>query len=151
MSCKSIAFDREVVAEVDAAALFPCERILGDEACERVRRLEQLREAGSAADQTGVLPELAYRVCDGLERRRVGLEIRAVESGKPGPTAEDEAFEQGVRRETIRAVNTRARALAGRVQPCDIGAPVEIGRNAADRVVRGGGDGDGLRGRVVSR
>ncbi len=48
-------------------------------------------------------------------------------------------------------MHARARALAGRVQAGHARSAVEVGDDAADRVVRGGGDGDRLAGRVVAR
>jgi hypothetical protein len=62
----------------------------------------------------------------------------------PGAAAEDEALEQRVRGEAIRAVHSRAGALAGRVETVDLGAPVEVGDDAAHGVVGGRRDRDRL-------
>ena len=73
-------------------------------------------------------------------------------AGQPGlvqhrerrTTAEHEAFEQRVRGQPVRAVHAGAGALAGREQAVDAGAPVEVGDDAAHRVVRRRRDRDGL-------
>src|SRR4029077_5714369 len=96
-------------------------------------------------------PELGARVGELLKRRRVGLECGSAQRGKSGATTEDEALEQRVRGETVRAVDAGARALAGGVQTGNVSAPVEIGYDAADRVVGGGGDGNRLFRGGVSR
>ena len=78
---------------------------------------------------------------DGFERLRDGRsaepsgKIGLLERGERGPAAEDEAFEQRVRREPVRSVNARAGTLAGRVQPGQLGPAVEVGDDAAHRVV----------------
>ena len=71
--------------------------------------------------------------------RRAGL----AERGEPGAPAEDEALEQRVRGEPVRAVDAGRGALAGGVEPGHGGRAVEVGDDAADRVVRGGETGIG--------
>jgi hypothetical protein len=52
-----LAIDGKVLAEVDAAALFPSEPARRDPAHERVRRVEQAREALAAANEPCLPPE----------------------------------------------------------------------------------------------
>src|SRR5262249_51021208 len=96
MAGERLALDREVVTEMDAAALLPRECVLCDETCERVRLVEQLDEPGGVSDQPPVPPELPSRVGVVSERRRIRFETRAAERGESGATAEDEALEQRV-------------------------------------------------------
>ena len=70
------------------------------------------------------------------------------ERSEGGAAAEDEALEQGVRREAVRAVDAGAGALAGGVQARHVGAAVEIGDDAAHRVMGRRRDGDRLQRRI---
>ena len=70
------------------------------------------------------------------------------QGGERSSAPEDEAFEQRVRREPVRPVDPGAGALAGRVQAGHLRAPVEVGDDAAHRVVGRRGDGHRLRGRI---
>src|SRR5439155_9757576 len=63
---------------------------------------------------------------------------------------EDEALEQRVRGEPVGAVDAGRGALAGGVKPRQRRAAVEVGDDAADGVVRGGGDRDRLGPGVVT-
>ena len=56
--------------------------------------------------------------------------------GDPGP--EDSAFQQGVRRQPVRAVHARARSLADRPQARQGRAAVDVCDDAAHQVVGGG-------------
>ena len=65
--------------------------------------------------------------------------------------AEHEALGERVRREPVGAVQTGARAFADRVQPGERRAPVEIGRDAAHRVVRSRRDRHEIAARIDAR
>ena len=61
------------------------------------------------------------------------------------PAADDQAFEQAVGRQPVRAVHAGARHLARGEQAREFGAPVHIGDDAAAAVVRAGHHRDRLR------
>ena len=118
------------------------ERALGDQPRQEVRCPAEALEPGRVADEARVLPESSADVrrdyFEPLRRRRRAVldgRIGLLERGERGPPAEDEAFEQRVRREAVRTVNPGARALAGREEPGQLGASREIGDDAAHRVV----------------
>ena len=64
--------------------------------------------------------------------------------GLGGACSEHEAFGERVGGEAVRAVHAGARALADRVEAGQGGAPVQVAHDAADQVVGGGSDRDGL-------
>src|SRR4051812_16548241 len=113
---------RKVRAEVAPAALAPRQRGMADQARERMPVLGELLEPGGVAHEPGLLPERRARV---LRRNEppagLGLLPR---SGRRGlgarraryPAAEHEAFAERVRGQTVRTVETRARALADGVE-----------------------------------
>ena len=68
--------------------------------------------------------------------------------GESGAAAEDEALEQGVRRQAVRAVHAGAGALARGVEARNVRPAVEIRDDAAHRVVGRRGDGNRLQRRV---
>ena len=87
----------------------------------------------SAARSSGVTGSGVGRARDiGQARRQAGLSER----GERGPPPEHEALEERVRGEPVRAVDACRSALAGRVETGELAATVEIGEDAADRVVR---------------
>ena len=87
--------------------------------------LRSRSQSGGVADQARVLPhllaQLAVNPIDlrgaALGRSRVETERRVRQRRERGAPAEDEALEQRVRREPVGAVDARAGALAGRVEP----------------------------------
>ena len=134
---------REVRAEVRATALLACERALGNEPREEVRRVEEMPEPFGVADETAVVPERRAELgCHVLGSRSGGdvgeprREARLAERRERRTTPEDEAFEKRVRCEAVRAVHARRCALACGVQTGELAAPVEVGENTADGVVR---------------
>ena len=120
------------------------ERALGDQArragAGRARAAARApRRCGSrprppraCARSSGVTRMLRQRSA-AAARRRDGS---GRERGERRAPAEDEALEQRVRREPVRAVDAGAGALARRVEAGNRGAPVEVGDDPADRVVR---------------
>ena len=124
MSLERLALGREVGAEVRAAALLTRERGLRDEPREQVRRVEQAPEPLGVADEAAVAPERraqlrVSRLGSGASRD-VGKPCGKTGLGERGErraAAEDEALEQRVRREAVRAVHAGRSALAGRVEP----------------------------------
>ena len=128
-----LALGREVHAEVRAPALLARQRRLGDEAREQMWHAEEVAEAGCVADQTAVAPERRPQLGrDGLGGRscrnlgQAGREPRLGERGERGPTPEDEALEERVRREPVRAVHAGRRALTGGVKAGELTPPVEV-------------------------
>ena len=123
---------RVVGAEVRAAALGARERALGDQPGSRCGAVAQALEPGAVADEAGVLPErrggasgvTALGLVRLRHRRRAepSGQLGLAEGGESGAAAEDEALEQGVRRQPVRAVHAGAGALAGGVQAGQLGA-----------------------------
>ena len=122
----------------------------------RRRRLSRAHDADvvphEAAELVPVLRDddglvARHRVADVPVRAPPATGLRPVDRGERqrGAVREDHALEQRVRREPVRAVQARVRALADRPEAGDRRAPVEVGRDAAADVVRGGDDGDRLR------
>ena len=64
--------------------------------------------------------------------------------GASGARAEDQTFEQRVRRQAVRAVDARAGDLARGVESGQAGAPFEVCADAAHDVMRRRADGDGV-------
>ena len=87
---------------------------------------------------------------DAGRRAEPSGQIGLAQGGESGPAPEDEALEQGVRSQPVRAVHSRTSALAGRVQPRQLRAALEVGDDASHRVVRRGRDRDQLGGGVVA-
>ena len=81
---------------------------------------------------------------------QAGRERGLAERGECRAAAEDETLEQRVGRKPVRAVNAGRCALSGGVETRKLGAPVEVGDDAADRVVRRGRHRDGRLRRVVA-
>ena len=71
---------------------------------------------------------------------RIGRRLRLGESRQRGAAAEHEALGERVRRQPVRAVQPVACALADRVEAAQRRPAVEVGRDPAHRVVRGGRD-----------
>lgn len=115
----------------DARALGhdPLDREAGLGCEQRVRGLLGVRYRFGHTRVEGVL---------GLARGDVGDDALGV----------DEAFEEGVGGEPVRAVHTGAGDLSARVQPGDGRTAPGVGADAAGRVVGGRGDRDGLGDRV---
>src|SRR5580704_16058892 len=117
MAEKRPVLAREVVPEVRAAALAPRERGLGQEARQQDRRAAEALEALGVANQARVLPELLPQLgAHGRLGRTRGRGTRGsdrlgAECGLPGAAAEDEALEQRVGGEPVRAMDAGRRAL----------------------------------------
>ncbi len=154
-----VVFQRAVGSEVHAAALLTGERRLCNEAGHGVRRLEELLQAGAVADESGVLPQglaqggVGKRLgCGQVGRRPRGKVQPVFGGGGDGRAAtEHHALKQRVRGQAVGAVDTGGRTFSGGVEPGDLGAPVEVGDDAADEVMRGGGHRDRVRRRVETR
>ena len=102
--------------------------------------------AALAADDVGDLLLLV-----GEDRARGDAEVGplgAVGRVLAGAAAEDERVEEGVGAQAVAAVDRDAGALAGGVEAGDVGGAVDVGLDAAHRVVVAGLDVDGLLGDV---
>ena len=133
------------------------ERRLGDEAREQMRHAEEVAEAGCVADQAAVAPErrpqLGRDGLGGWDLRNLGQAGREPwlrKRGERGPTPEDEALEERVRREPVRTVHAGRRALTGCVEAGKLAPPVEVRRDTAHGVVRCGRNRDRSLRRVVA-
>ncbi len=133
---------RPVGSEMGAPALRAGERAVRDQPRQEVRCFAEALEPGCVADEACVLPQGSanfrrdrFQRLGGRRRARSGREIGLLKQGESRPPTEHEALEQRVRREAVRSVDPGARALSGCVEPGQLGAPVEIGDDAAHRVV----------------
>ena len=105
-----------------------------------------------ASCQSGAADVRVDAVVSGRRRKRreTSGQPGLVEGRQRGPASEDEALEQRVRRQPVRAVDAGTGALAGCVETGQAGATVEVGDDAAHRVVGGRRDRDRLGRRVVA-
>ena len=102
--------------------------------------------AAVAADQ---LAQVLLLVGDvGVGRLGRPVVARMVGCVLPGAAAEHQCVEQRVRAEAVAAVDRHARDLARRVEARDLGEPVDVGLDAAHRVVVARLDVDRLAGDV---
>ena len=157
MAAEGLVLAREVGAEVGAAALAARQRALGEQPGQERGRGAQALEPLGAADHAGVGPERHAPAAApaGASGRTGGAGPAGGGPAAPaaaprGAAAEDEALEQRVRGEPVRAVDAGRGALAGGVEAGQARAPVEVGDDAADRVVRGRRDRDRLARGVVA-
>ena len=153
---------REVRPEMRPAALLADERALRDQPREQVRRgprAARARRSRGPARSPARAHRAARRstISAGLRfswtspaTRGMSREAGLGEGGERGPAAEDEALEERVRRQAVRAVDARGSALAGGVEAGKLSASVEVGDDPSDRVVRRRRDGNRRLGGVVA-
>ena len=149
----------EIDAEVRPATLLSRERALGDEPSQEMGGGAEPLETGGIADEAAVRPDgMAELAGDGFLSRCLRVDRpgssayhRLVERCERRPPAEDETFEQRVRRQPVRPVDAGCRALARGIETRELGAAREVRHDAADRVVSRRRNRNRHLGRVVTR
>jgi hypothetical protein len=121
---------------VAATRLAPRQRGLRQQAREQKRRGAQPLKPGRVPHQPGMQPHRATRILGRFLAHRYRSALPPAPDGilersQRGAAAEYQALEQRVRSEPVGAVYTRAGALAGRVQPWNLGAPLSLMSEAA--------------------